>query len=104
MGDLRYLLFIRIAEPMSCEERYNARQTKSKPVLEAFYAWLDTVEPAGGSNLAKAVQYAKNEKRDLCRFLESGDIPIDNNRAENAIRPMCVGRRYVAKPFMFCYC
>ena len=82
-----------IAEPMSSEERYTARQAQSKPVLEACYAWLDTVEPAGGSNLAKAVQYAKNEKRYLCRFLESGDIPIDNNRAENAIRPMCVGRR-----------
>jgi len=52
-----------IAELMSSEKRYNARQTQSKPVLEAFYAWLDTVEPAGGSNLAKAVQYAKNEKR-----------------------------------------
>ena len=82
-----------IAEPMSSEERHNARQRQSKPVVDAFYAWLDTVEPAGGSNLAKAVQYAKNEKRYLCRFLESGDIPIDNNRAENAIRPMCVGRR-----------
>jgi len=78
---------------MSCEERYNARQAQSKPVLEAFYAWLDTVEPAGGSNLAKAVQYAKNEKKYLCWFLELGDIPLDNNRAENAIRPMCVGRR-----------
>jgi len=82
-----------IAPPMSSEERHNARQVQSKPVLEAFYAWLDTVEPAGGSNLAKAVQYAKNEKKYLCRFLESGDIPIDNNRAENAVRPMCVGRR-----------
>ena len=82
-----------IADPMSSEERHNARQTQSKPVVDAFYTWLDTVEPAGGSNLAKAVQYAKNEKRYLCRFLESGDIPIDNNRAENAIRPICVGRR-----------
>ena len=82
-----------IAEPMTAEERYNARQAQSKPVLEAFFAWLDTIEPAGRSNLAKAVQYAKNEKKYLCRFLESGDIPIDNNRAENAIRPMCVGRK-----------
>lgn len=72
---------------------HNARQAHSKPVLEAFFAWLDTVEPAGGSNLAKAVQYAKNEKKYLCRFLESGDIPIDNNRAENAVRPFCVGRK-----------
>ena len=27
------------------------------------------------------------------RFLELGDIPIDSNRAENVIRPMCAGRR-----------
>lgn len=82
-----------IAEPMSEEERHNARQTQSKPVILAFYAWLDTVIPAGGSNLAKAIQYAKNEKKYLCRFLESGNIPIDNNRAENAVRPFCVGRK-----------
>ena len=78
---------------ISAKERRNARQSQSKPVLEAFYAWLDTVEPVGGSKLAKAVQYAKNEKKYLYRFLESGNIPLDNNRAENAIRPMFVGRR-----------
>lgn len=82
-----------IAEAMSAEERHNARQAQSKPVLEDFFAWLDTLEVSGKTALAKAVQYAKNEKKYLCRFLESGDIPIDNNRAENAIRPMCVGRR-----------
>ena len=37
-------------------------------------------------------EYCINEKQYLYRFLESGDIPIDNNRAENAIRPFCVGR------------
>ena len=83
----------RIADPLSAAERYRARQTQSKPVVEAFFAWLESVVPAGGSNLAKAVQYAKNEKLYLCRFLESGEIPIDNNRAENAIRPFCVGRK-----------
>lgn len=82
-----------IAEPMTEEERHNACQARSKPVLEAFYAWLDTLEVSGKTALAKAVQYAKNEKKYLCRFLESGDIPIDNNRAENAVRPFCVGRR-----------
>lgn len=82
-----------ITEPMTSEERHIARQAQSRPVLEAFFAWLDTIEVFGKTALTKAVQYAKNEKKYLCRFLESGDIPIDNNRAENAIRPMCVGRR-----------
>lgn len=82
-----------IAEPMTADERYLARQTQSKPVLDAFFAWLDTLTVSGKTALAKAVQYAKNEKQYLYRFLESGDIPIDNNRAENAIRPFCIGRR-----------
>ncbi len=82
-----------VSPPMTSEERHNARQSQSKPVLDAFYAWLDTLPVSGKTALAKAVQYALNEKRYLCRFLESGDIPIDNNRAENAIRPFCVGRR-----------
>ena len=62
-------------------------------MLDEFYSWLDTFYPAGGTNLAKAVQYAKNEKRYLYRFIEDGDIPISNNRAENAIRPFVVGRK-----------
>ena len=39
------------------------------------------------------MQYAKNEKQYLYRFLEDPDIPIHNNRAENAIRPFVVGRK-----------
>ena len=82
-----------IGTPMTSEERYNARQSQSKPVLDAFYAWLDTLPITGKTALAQAVQYALNEKRYMYRFLESGEIPIDNNRAENAVRPFCVGRR-----------
>ena len=39
------------------------------------------------------MQYAKNEKAYLYRFLEDGNIPISNNRAENAIRPFTIGRK-----------
>ena len=81
------------AEPLTPEQRYAERQRQSKPVLDEFFAWLDAVIPAGGTKLAKAVSYAKSEKRYLCRFLESGEIPIDNNRAENAVRPFCIGRK-----------
>ena len=40
-----------------------------------------------------AVRYTLNEKKYLYTFLEDGDVPIDNNRAENAIRPFTVGRK-----------
>ena len=62
-------------------------------MIDEFFAWLETLPIAGKSSLAKAVQYAKNEKAYLYRFLEDGNIPIDNNRAENAIRPFCLGRK-----------
>lgn len=74
-------------------EKQKQRQEQIKPVLDEFWAWLDKVEPSGRSKLASAVQYALNEKKYLCRFLESPDIDLDNNRAENSVRPFVVGRK-----------
>ena len=78
---------------LSSEERAIKRQEQLKPALDGFFAWVDTVTAAGGTKLAKAIQYAKNEKKYLYTFLDHPDAPIDNNRAENAIRPFCVGRK-----------
>lgn len=83
----------RIAEPLTAEQRHTERQTHSKAVLDEFFAWVEGLTVSGGTKLAKAVNYAKSEKKYLYRFLESGEIPIDNNRAENAVRPFCVGRK-----------
>ena len=66
----------------SPEERYTQRQEHSKKVLDGFYAWLETVNPSQGTGLAKAVQYAQNEKSYLYAFLEDPQTPIDNNLAE----------------------
>ncbi len=82
-----------ISPPISYEERHRYRQEESKPLVDAFFAWLETVSPAGGSALAKAVQYALNEKKYLYTFLSNPRIEISNNRAENAIRPFVVGRK-----------
>lgn len=78
---------------MTAEERYEQRLAKVKPLLDAFFAWLETLRVSGKSALAKAVAYALNEKPYLYTFLENGNVPIDNNRAENAIRPFAVGRK-----------
>ena len=80
-------------EKLSTEDRRKQRQERSLPILDDFFAWLDTIIVSGQSNLAKAVNYTRNEKKYLYRFLEDGDVPISNNRAENAIRPFCVGRK-----------
>ena len=83
----------RIAESMTAEQRHIERQTHSRVVLDEFFSWVEGLTVSGGTKLAKAVSYAKSEKKYLYRFLESGEIPIDNNRAENAVRPFCVGRK-----------
>ncbi len=58
-----------------------------------FFAWLETDNASSGTKLSKAVSYAINEKKYLYRFLESPYVSIDNNRAENAIRPFVVERK-----------
>ena len=83
---------------MSDSMRKTARQVKAEPLLEAYWLWLKTVDPAAGSKLAEAVTYALNQKEYLCAFLEHGEVDISNNFAENAIRPFVVGR----KNWLFC--
>ena len=78
---------MRIREPLSPEEKHRRRNEEVRPLLDDFFNWLMTVNPVGGSKLAKAVQYALNEKRYLYGFLADPGIEISNNRAENAIRP-----------------
>lgn len=89
----KFRRWVKVREPLTSEERKAERQRRSKPILEAFYAWLDTIPAASKSDLDKAVRHALNEKKYLTRFLENGNIPLSNNRAESAIRPFVVGRK-----------
>ncbi len=79
--------------PLTPDEKQKQRQERSKPVLDGFFAWLKSLKTSGGTKLSKAVKYALNEEVYLRRFLENAEVPIDNNRAENAIRPFVVGRK-----------
>lgn len=74
-------------------ERKIQRQERSKPILEAYWSWLETVNPLKGSKLAEAINYSISQKASLTVFLEDGQIALSNNRAENAIRPFVVGRK-----------
>ena len=77
-----------IQEPLTPQQRYTQRQERLKPLLDGLFAWLNSLSVSGGTKLAKAVQYCLNEKQYLYRCLEDGNVPVDNNRAENAIRPL----------------
>lgn len=80
------------------EYRKEYRQGKELPLLEEYFAWLNTVHPEKGSKLEEAVRYSINQKQRLCAFLDHGEVPISNNLAENAIRPFTLGR----KNWLFC--
>ena len=83
------------AREMDPEARRALRREKAAPVLEAFREWLEAesrvVLPK--SPIGAAIQYALNQWTALTRYLEDGDLAIDNNAAERALRPVAVGRK-----------
>ena len=79
-------------EDLTDEERRLQRQKQAKPILDAYWAWVDTIRLPSGK-LKDAVTYALNQKEYLCTFLDHGEIEISNNQVENAIRPFVVGRK-----------
>lgn len=79
-------------ETLSAQERQRQRQEKSGPILDTYWAWLDTIfKPSG--KLKDAVTYSRNQKQYLSTFLTHGEIEISNNQVENAIRPFVIGRK-----------
>lgn len=79
----------------SIDERYRLRQTESKVILEKLRQWLEKTQQhtPPKSTLGKAVTYLHNQWPRLVAYIEDGHWPIDNNRAENAIRPFVIGRK-----------
>lgn len=79
----------------SDEQRLQARQERSLPVLAALREWLDAALPvvAPKTKLGEALAYLNKYWWRLIRYTERGDLPIDNNAVENAIRPFVVGRK-----------
>ncbi len=78
---------------LSVTERYEKRLVLEKPVLEAFWSWLDSLIVLKGSALGRAVTYANNQKPYMENYLLDGRCSISNNAAENAIRPFTIGRK-----------
>jgi len=82
-------------ENLSREKRKSERLKQEKPVLDAFWAWVDSTRPKilPKSKLGGAVNYALNHKQELMNYLEDGNCSISNNLAENCIRPFTIGRK-----------
>lgn len=78
---------------LSPSKRRKKRQKYSKPIVEKFLDWVEKSPFFGKNALAKAAEYTLNRVTGLKAFLDDGRIEIDNNPAENAIRPNVIGRK-----------
>ena len=85
----------RQAKGLDAPQRLALRQQHSKPVAKALHEWLGQQRQhlAKADATAKAIDYALSNWSALSAFLDDGDIPIDNNPAENALRPIVLGRK-----------
>ncbi len=85
----------RAAREKTPEQRKAIRQVQAKPILDKIKTWLDekVVKVLPKSPLGEAISYTLGLWSKLTTYLEDGHIEIDNNKAENAIRPFVIGRK-----------
>jgi len=79
----------------SPEKRYDYRIENSTPILDKLREWLDKnlTQMPPSSATGKALYYLNSEWEKLIAYLKDGRLNIDNNLAENAIRPFVIGRK-----------
>ena len=80
---------------LSVEDRLKQRQVVVKPLVDAFFVYLKqhNCEVPSSGTLRDAVNYALNQEKYLRVFLTDGEVPIDNNSSERAIRGFCLGKK-----------
>jgi transposase len=84
----------RQAQDVDADERRKIRQQQARPAADALHAWLSAQRQRvpDGSATAKAITYSLGRWEALTRYLDDGNVPIDNNWVENRIRPIAIGR------------
>lgn len=84
-----------VVNGLDADGLYKERQKRSKPFLEKFELWLKENAPKAPpkSLLGKAFSYTLSQWHRLVRYVLDGSLRMDNNLAENAIRPFVVGRK-----------
>lgn len=77
------------------DQRHEQRQLLSQPIIDELALWLEKSLPtvAPKSQLGRAMGYLHRQWDKLTAFLQSGQVPIHNNQAENKIRPFVIGRK-----------
>ena len=81
---------------MPPDERRQKRDIEIRPHVEEFFAWAkrirDNREVISSGKTMEGIEYCLKRETELSRFLDDGNIPLDNNATEGALRGFCIGR------------
>lgn len=82
-------------DDLSPSDRKKQRQLNLKEKVDGYFAWakIKYSQVTHNSTIGKALAYSINQEEYLRKFLDDGNIPMDNNYAEQAIRPFTIGRK-----------
>ena len=96
MGRIAQLYKVESAcKDMGPEGRCEYRNTHARPIIDRLFTRLEELLPetTPSEPLRKAINYTLNQREALYRYLDDGWLKPDNNTAENAIRPLALGRK-----------
>ena len=84
-----------LPSPRNAQTVWQIRQAKAKPIADALHQWLLENRPLASKNsaIARAIDYCLKRWKALIQYLNDGSLPIDNNWAENQMRPWALGRK-----------
>ena len=82
-------------DDLSNADRKKQRQAKLQEKVDAYFEWVKRKysQVTHNSVIGKALAYSINQEKYLRMFLTDGNVPPDNNYAEQAIRPFTIGRK-----------
>ena len=85
----------KLLKDLPAEERMIRRQLSVKPLVEAYFVWVRETLPKvpQKSKTWEGFNYSLNQEKYLKVFLDDGEVPMDNNAAEQSIRGFCIGKK-----------
>ena len=85
----------KLLKDLPAQERMIRRQLSVKPLVEAYFVWVRETLPKvpQKSKTWEGFNYSLNQEKYLKVFLDDGEVPMDNNAAEQSIRGFCIGKK-----------
>ena len=85
----------KLLKDLPAKERMIRRQLSVKPLVEAYFIWVRENLPKvpQKSKTWEGFNYSLNQEKYLKVFLDDGEVPMDNNAAEQSIRGFCIGKK-----------